>query len=350
MELGSRIRALRVDRGLTQDELAQALHVTGQAVSKWETGQSTPDIELLPQLSVFFGVTIDELFAMTDEMHLARIRRMLANEVDIAGRDFEYAERFLSERLSKGHGRAECLELLCGLENRRAEQSGRRAAQYARQGLALEPERKGLHSGLREAERGASRDWYIASHAELIAYYQDFCAAHPDYGPGWQWLADNLIADGRHAEAEAAVAQMERLMPGYIAPLYRGWIALAAGERAGALELLREVERDYEDEWQAQLHLGDCKARLCMYGEAVGHYERALKLQPGPRYTDALRSIALIRAIERDWAGAARALDGVLKLLADEWGVSSGTAYDALERERDRYDALARGAGGAQDG
>ena len=56
MELGSRIRALRVDRGLTQDELAQALHVTGQAVSKWETGQSTPDIELLPQLSVFFGV------------------------------------------------------------------------------------------------------------------------------------------------------------------------------------------------------------------------------------------------------------------------------------------------------
>ena len=40
MELGSRIRALRVDRGLTQDELAQALHVTGQAVSKWETGVS----------------------------------------------------------------------------------------------------------------------------------------------------------------------------------------------------------------------------------------------------------------------------------------------------------------------
>lgn len=40
MELGNRIRALRVDRGLTQDELAQALHVTAQAVSKWETGVS----------------------------------------------------------------------------------------------------------------------------------------------------------------------------------------------------------------------------------------------------------------------------------------------------------------------
>ena len=40
MELGSRIRELRMARGITQDELAQALHVTAQAVSKWETGVS----------------------------------------------------------------------------------------------------------------------------------------------------------------------------------------------------------------------------------------------------------------------------------------------------------------------
>lgn len=346
MELGSRIRELRMARGITQDELAQALHVTAQAVSKWETGQSMPDIELLPRLSVYFGVTIDELFAMTDDMHIERIRTMLANEVDIAARDFEYAQRFLSARLSARQGRAECLELLCALENRRAGQSSRRAAEYARQGLELEPERKGLHSGLCEAEHGANRDWYLASHAGLIAYYQDFCAAHPDYGPGWQWLADNLIADGRLDEAKAAAAQMERLLPGWLGQVYRGWTALMSGDRVGALELWRGVEREHGDDWLAQLHLGDCKARLCMYDEAVGHYERTLALQPRPRYTDALRSIALIRAIERDWAGAARALDGVLELLADEWNVSGGTGYDALTRERDRYAELARGAGG----
>lgn len=343
MEIGSRIRALRVDRGITQDELAQALHVTGQAVSKWETGQSMPDIELLPRLSVYFGVTIDELFAMTDDMHIERIRTMLANELDIAARDFEYAERFLSERLKAGQGRAECLELLCALENRRAEQSGRRAAEYARRGLELEPERKGLHSGLCEAERGANRDWYLSCRAERIAYYQEFCAAHPDYGPGWQWLADELIERGRLAEAQDAVARLERLLPGGIGPLYRGRIALAAGDRAGALELWREVEREHGDEWLEQLHLGDCKARMGEYGEAARHYERALALQPRPRYTDALRSIARIRAIERDWAGAAAALDGVMKLLAEDWNVAGGTAWDALARERDRYAELARG-------
>lgn len=48
--------------GLTQEGLAQKLGVTNQAVSKWESGQSCPDIALLPSLADLFGITIDELF------------------------------------------------------------------------------------------------------------------------------------------------------------------------------------------------------------------------------------------------------------------------------------------------
>lgn len=48
--------------GLTQEGLAQRLGVTNQAVSKWESGQSCPDITLLPALADIFGITIDELF------------------------------------------------------------------------------------------------------------------------------------------------------------------------------------------------------------------------------------------------------------------------------------------------
>ena len=47
---------------LTQEGLAQKLGVTNQAVSKWESGQSCPDIALLPQIADLFGITIDELF------------------------------------------------------------------------------------------------------------------------------------------------------------------------------------------------------------------------------------------------------------------------------------------------
>ena len=48
--------------GLTQEALAQKLGVTNQAVSKWESGQSCPDLALLPGLADLFGVTLDELF------------------------------------------------------------------------------------------------------------------------------------------------------------------------------------------------------------------------------------------------------------------------------------------------
>ena len=48
--------------GLTQEALAQRLGVTNQAVSKWESGQSCPDIALLPQIADLFGITIDQLF------------------------------------------------------------------------------------------------------------------------------------------------------------------------------------------------------------------------------------------------------------------------------------------------
>ncbi len=56
------ITANRKKLGLTQEALAQSLGVTNQAVSKWESGQSCPDIALLPSLADIFGITIDQLF------------------------------------------------------------------------------------------------------------------------------------------------------------------------------------------------------------------------------------------------------------------------------------------------
>ena len=64
MKIGENIRALRQRKGLTQEQVAQQLGVTYQAVSKWEHGTNTPDIALLPEIASFFGVTIDALFSL----------------------------------------------------------------------------------------------------------------------------------------------------------------------------------------------------------------------------------------------------------------------------------------------
>ena len=59
--LAERIRAERCRGGYTQEELARRLGVTKAAVSKWECGQSAPDIALLPKLASLFSVTLDDL-------------------------------------------------------------------------------------------------------------------------------------------------------------------------------------------------------------------------------------------------------------------------------------------------
>jgi len=61
MELLDRIKEGRNKLNLSQDALASELHVSRQAISKWETGQSYPDLEKLIALSDIFGVTLDEL-------------------------------------------------------------------------------------------------------------------------------------------------------------------------------------------------------------------------------------------------------------------------------------------------
>lgn len=59
--IGTRIAEARKRKGQTQDQLAEAMGVSPQAVSKWENDISCPDITLLPQLADYFGISVDDL-------------------------------------------------------------------------------------------------------------------------------------------------------------------------------------------------------------------------------------------------------------------------------------------------
>lgn len=61
MSLGKTISRLRTERGMSQDDLAAALGVSRQSVSKWETDRSVPELDKLVKLSQLFGVSLDEL-------------------------------------------------------------------------------------------------------------------------------------------------------------------------------------------------------------------------------------------------------------------------------------------------
>lgn len=71
--LGKRITALRKQKDLRQDDIAQLLDVSPQAVSKWENDQTCPDIGLLPKLAQILGVTTDELLSGKQKLQEVRV-------------------------------------------------------------------------------------------------------------------------------------------------------------------------------------------------------------------------------------------------------------------------------------
>ena len=62
MKIGNKIKELRKQRKITQEQLANGIGISSQAVSKWENGIALPDITLAPVLARYFGITLDELF------------------------------------------------------------------------------------------------------------------------------------------------------------------------------------------------------------------------------------------------------------------------------------------------
>ena len=72
IELSEKIQTLRKKRGLTQEQLAEQLFVSRTAVSKWETGRGTPNIESLQMIAKLCGITLDELLQVEDVIDIAR--------------------------------------------------------------------------------------------------------------------------------------------------------------------------------------------------------------------------------------------------------------------------------------
>ena len=95
MTLHNQIAFLRKQHHMTQEDLAQELGVTNQSVSKWESGQCCPDIQLLPMIADLFSISIDELLGHTptstaDDI-LLQVRARTTELTE--GEDYSFANR-----------------------------------------------------------------------------------------------------------------------------------------------------------------------------------------------------------------------------------------------------------------
>lgn len=332
MELGNQIKLLRTQRGVTQEAMATALGVSPQAVSKWETQAAAPDIQLLPAISAYFGVTIDQLFALSDEARIERIEHMLHYQRDVEPAVADRETDFLLDKARREPGNPRIYSLLAWLENHRADTHRRRGAQYAKVSLAQQADDPEALSWLAYSHQLHGPYWTLAdSHKEIIDDLTALIGKHPTAAAAYVWLINALLKDDRFTQAMEVCDRWSKLDRTCQIPYYRGLITWRSGDRAGALKLWEQMVRDFPD----------CDTAWGLYAEGyalTGDYAGASKLLARARELEQEPSTtywemeALYRELAGDLPGAIASLEQVLAVMA-AGGQTEGAWVETLRRE-----------------
>ena len=340
MELGKKIRQLRLKARITQEQLAEKLGVGAQAVSKWENAVGMPDITLLPGLAEAFGVSIDDLFDLTAEQRLNRIENRLDFEEELSPDVFREYEDFLKTQRAGETYRKRATELTAYLYWHRMNADAARVRRFAKEAVRNAPGEKGCQWMLQMAEGHAAWDWNIANHSKAVEFYRRLVEENPEEELPYAYLLDNLLADHRAEEAEKLLRKYESLpkVSPIHAEVYRAYIALARFDEPAADRIMRALGEKYPDDFVYLFEAAQYHARKCEYDEAIALYERAFELQTRrPRYQDELMAIAEINEIRGDWRKAAETCDRIIELLEKEWGMTEEAELKEARREKERF-------------
>ena len=336
MDIGKKIKNLRLEKEVKQEELAEYLGVSFQAVSKWETGASVPDIGLLPGIAVFFGVTIDELFQISDEAQFERIENMFWHERRIPQETFDHCVKFLEGVLRSDPKNVRAYSCLAYLYNHRAASDHDTASEYARKVMELDPEDKSGWVAFLEAEGGVCGDEWYDNHFQVIEYFKDFLKKNPGNYWGLYGIIENMLDDDRFDEAVPYIEQIRTAARTQQYDVYMGDVMFGKGNPEKALEYWNAAVEHFPDRWQSYCDRADGLKKLGRYQEALANYERSFTMQEPPRISDGLYSMAQVHELLGDFDAAIEDRQRIIKCLKEEYKTFSGESIDEQKREIER--------------
>lgn len=327
MSIGNKIKQLRINKSLSQGELAGVLHVTAQAVSRWESNITSPDISQLPVIASFFGITIDELFEYPVDLEYERIENLISNGKTLTNELFAHCEEFLINEMKREPQNYRAHSILGDLYHFHACRLNEKAIHYAYEALQLQPDNKFDLNTLNNASNGHISDWNIGCHYKLIERLKKLVSENTQNERTKLFLVDNLIADYRLEEALEIIADMKH----ELVPFYKLWIKEMSEGFENVREEYKELYDVYSDNWKILMEVANRYAFHRKYEEAITIYERTFEVAPKPRYTDMLACIAFLHRSLGNKEKAIEAYTRELVLLREEWDITKGEFVDEIK-------------------
>lgn len=329
MNIGSAIKKLRMDSKITQEEVAQHLGISFQAVSKWETGTTMPDISLLPEIAAFFGVRIDALFSVDHEDELNRIRHVLTHE-RLSEQSYLYAKRILDACLQDNPDDVDALKLYARLHLNKTNDDlleAGRMLENAMKHAPLDGEIFGLYRQVRGGgayQAHSDDDWFIR-------VCEPYAQKSPQNTKLITMLVEAMIRMRYFEKAEQYIGLMQ-LDDGeeYLRQVYLGDLELARGNADKAKAIWNAVSQD--DSW-AQYEIGERFNRINEYDQAIKCFKSSFDTAAPPRYLDAVYSLAFLYTKLGKKAEAIGAWELILSTLASDFHDSDSESVEWARRE-----------------
>ena len=271
------LRKLRLEKKLTQEQVAEKLGVSPQAVSRWETGVTFPDIMLLPEISKVYGVLVDDLFKKNPEGYSNLASRLVAEfEVYYNNEDFMAAVAEYERMIKEGSMDAWDYRGYGWLHTRMLQISKKRAIENIDKALEL--------------SKDNPEDFYSIKKTR-------------------QWILAGEIGDGQRCIEEQL--QAVKGEPDNVQELVcLGWAYYWAKQYEECYQVAKDAIAKFPEEPDLYNLAGDACRELKKYEEAFAYWEKHREFETGN-----LESLYSIADCSEELGDYERAYEAFMKLV-----------------------------------
>ena len=333
LKLGAAIKKLRTDKGVTQEALADYIGVSFQAVSKWETDTTMPDITLLPKLAVFFGVRIDDLFSVNTDDELERIDHILWHE-GLTDESYSYAKHTLDSILRSNENDVGALKRYAQLYMIQNGKNNRAACKMLEKAMVSAPLDEQIFFIYRQICGGDNYS-VRSGNDGFIRVCEPYAKKYPENERLREQLADAMIEMRYFDRAEEYIALMRAHGQSALADIFSGDIELARDNIASATALWLSVDTH---DHKGQYEVGERFNRLGDYDSAIKCFENSFAAAEVPRNLSAVYSLAFLYAKLGRNEKAIESWRLILDVLASDYKITDGEEANWPKREIEKLE------------